>query len=101
GTSGQRISLKTSSTTIADATVKVLKPDGTTLGSVGAHTGYTTFLDVKTLPVEGTYAVLVDPSSMNMGSTTLTLYDVPADITGSIPPGGRAAARANTTPRTH
>jgi YD repeat-containing protein len=98
GTSGQRISLKTSSTTIADAAVKVLKPDGTTLGSVGAYTGYTTFLDVQTLPVAGTYAVLVDPSSMNMGSTTLTLYDVPADITGSITPGGSAVAVATTTP---
>jgi hypothetical protein len=98
GTSGQRISLKTSSTTIADAAVKVLKPDGSTLGSVAAYTGYTTFLDVQTLPVAGTYAVLVDPSSMNMGSTTLTLYDVPADITGSITPGGSAVAVATTTP---
>jgi hypothetical protein len=40
----------------------------------------------------------VDPTGASTGSTTLTLYSVPADVTGSISPGGAAVTVTTTVP---
>ncbi|MGI8838889.1 MAG: beta strand repeat-containing protein, partial [Pyrinomonadaceae bacterium] len=92
GATGQRISLKMTGVTIGSGCcstrVSILKPDGTPLVSptyVGSGGG---FFDIQTLPVNGVYTILVDPVDNNIGSMTLTLYDIPADITTSITPGG-------------
>ena len=74
--------------TCCSARVSILKPDGSTLvyaTPVGRNGG---FLDTKTLPVSGLYTILVDPQGTDLGSMTLTLYDVPPDLTGSIVAGG-------------
>jgi hypothetical protein len=42
---------------------------------------------VKSLPVNGTYKILVDPKLDYTGKMTLRLYDVPADVGGSLSPG--------------
>jgi uncharacterized protein YhfF len=55
------------------------------------------FIDVQTLPTTDTYTVLTDPNSAATGSLTLTLYDVPADATGSMTLG-TGSASMNTTP---
>ena len=86
GQAGQRVSLKLSST-VSFAYVSILKPDGTTLGSnafVGTGSG---FVDTRSLPVTGTYAIVVDPQGTATGSLTLTLYDVPPDLTGALTAG--------------
>jgi YD repeat-containing protein len=101
GTAAQRISLQMTSVTIGTSTccstrVSILKPDGSTLVSptfVGTSGG---FIDVQTLPATGTYTILVDPQTTDIGSMTLTLNNVPADITGTITPGG-AAVTVTTT----
>ena len=87
GTAGQRVALSMSGSTIPGITyVSIKKPDGTNLyGPVGSSSG---FIDTQTLPVTGTYTVLVDPYQTGTGDLTLTLYDVPADVTGTITPGG-------------
>jgi YD repeat-containing protein len=85
GTSGQRVSLNLTNVTVSSRTSSILNPDGSTLGST---TGL--YLDTLTLPTTGTYTVLANPSSTNLGNITLTLYDVPADVTGTIVPGGSA-----------
>ena len=36
----------------------------------------------------GTYTILVDPQGTALGGATLTLYDVPADVSTEILPGG-------------
>jgi hypothetical protein len=103
GTAGQRVSLKLSSVTIGPSgccstKVSILKPDGTTLvapTNVGTLGG---FLDAKTLPATGTYTIFVDPQGSATGSITLTLYDVHADLTGTIVPGGPAVTVTTTTP---
>jgi hypothetical protein len=46
------------------------------------------FVDTKVLPATGTYNVVVDPLGMEMGSATVTLYDVPADASASMTVGG-------------
>ena len=95
GTAGQRIALGMSNVTIGSssccsARVSITKPDGTTLvfaTPVGTSGG---FLDTRALPVSGTYTILVDPQAADVGSMTLTLYDVPPDMSASITPGGPA-----------
>ncbi len=95
GTAGQRIAVGMGNSTIPGTTyVSIQKPDGSTLfGPVGASA---TFIDTQTLPVTGTYTILVDPYQTGTGSLTVTLYDVPADFTSPITPGG-AAVTANIT----
>jgi hypothetical protein len=103
GSAGQRVSLKLSSVTIGTSStnstkVSILKPDGsalvpsTNVGTLGA------FFDPRSLPVDGRYAIVVDPQSGAAGSLTATLYDVPPDATGTIEPGGAPATIATSVP---
>jgi hypothetical protein len=87
GATNQRISLKISNVTITSTKVSILKPDGTNLVTpfTVLKSGY--WLDTKTLPVNGTYKILVDPKYDYTGKMTLQLYSVPADVSGSIAPG--------------
>jgi hypothetical protein len=87
GVAGHRISLNISNVTITSTKVSVLKPDGTNLVTpfTVLKSGY--WLDVKSLPVNGTYKILVDPKLDYTGKMTLRLYDVPADVGGSLSPG--------------
>ena len=103
GAAGQRVSLKMSNVTIGPSTccstkVSIRKPDGTNLvapTNVGTAGG---FIDTKTLPVAGAYTILVDPQGTAKGGMTLTLYDVPADVSATITPGGPSVAVATTMP---
>ena len=78
--------------------VSITKPDGTALvaaTSMGTSGGY---IDVKSLPATGTYTILVDPQLAVIGSATLQLYDVPADLTPSITAGGAPVTITTTIP---
>ncbi len=97
GTAGQRVSLKITDVTASGTNVSLNKPDGTNLAYINVGTGGG-FMDTETLPVTGTYSILVDPSNVYTGSATLTLYSVPADVGGSITPGGAAVTVAATVP---
>jgi subtilisin family serine protease len=93
GVAGRRISLNLTSVTIGASTccsarVSILKPDGSTLVYATPFGTSGGFVDTKTLPVSGTYTILVDPQLTDVGSATLTLYDVPPDVTSTITPGG-------------
>ena len=95
GVAGQRVALRMSNvamgvSTCCSAQVSIWKPDGSNLvypTLVGTNGG---FVDTRALPVSGRYSMLVDPQGTAFGSMTLTLYDVPPDVTGSISPGGPA-----------
>src|SRR5439155_1089350 len=97
GTVGSRVSLKVGPT-CCSLKVSILKPDGTALVAATSFTTAGGFIDVKSLAVSGTYTIVVDPPSSAVGATTLTLYDVPADVSGSITPGGAAATMTLGTP---
>jgi subtilisin family serine protease len=93
GNQSQRIALKLSNVTIGtssccSARVSILKPDGSTLVFATPFGTSGGFVDTRSLPVSGTYTILVDPQLTDIGSATLTLYDVPPDVTGSMTPGG-------------
>src|SRR5215213_4593320 len=62
-------------------------PDGSVLGPTTYFSASGAFLDVQTLPTTGTYTVFVNPLDTNIGSATVTLYNVPPDVTGNITVG--------------
>jgi len=94
GTSGQRVSLRTSSSTFASVNVGVVAPDGQTI----AGQTLTSFLDTVVLASSGTYTVFADPQNYSTGGATLTLYDVPADAAGSISPNSTPVSLTMGTP---
>jgi subtilisin family serine protease len=98
GQAGQRVSLKISTTTISSSSVSILKPDGSALGNSAHAGGSGGFVDTRVLPAAGTYTILVDPQGAATGSMTLTLYDVPPDLAGSLTIGGAGTAARITTP---
>jgi YD repeat-containing protein len=63
--------------------VSVAGPSGTGLAS--RATGISTVLvEPGQLPTAGTYTVRVDPVLTATGTVTITLYEVPADVTGTF-----------------
>jgi len=72
GTMGQKVSLGVNSSTINTVNTYIYKPEGPLLAS--APTGTGTNIDM-TLPVSGTYTILIDPYSTYTGSVTFTLSE--------------------------
>jgi RHS repeat-associated protein len=95
GSVGQRVFVNVTGNTISVVTVRLQKPDGTTLDSTTTGSS-TSYIDLNTLPTAGTYTLLVDPNGTATGSITLTLTSVPADPTGPITVGGAAVTRTIT-----
>jgi RHS repeat-associated protein len=95
GSVGQRISLNVTNITFpggccSGAKLSILNPDGSTyLVSPYEFGNFGTFVDLKTLTVAGTYTIGLDPQGPNTGSATLTLYQVPTDLTGTLTVGGQ------------
>jgi hypothetical protein len=97
GTAGQRVSLNLSfGSTCND--VSIQNPDGTALLSPTLTCSSTYFTDVRVLPATGVYVVTVNLRDLNVGASTLTLYDVPADATAAATVNGPAAALTTTVP---
>jgi YD repeat-containing protein len=84
GTASERVSMKlTGSGFPYWGWVSVLRPDESYMGGTGPSNG--NFMNPVTLPsTSSTYSVFVDPSNTETGSVTVQLYDVPADLTGSL-----------------
>jgi YD repeat-containing protein len=82
---GQRVSLKVG--TGMSATVTLYNHNGSPFDAVNAG-GTEKFIDTVTLTATASYTILVDPIASATGTLTLTLYDVPADLTGTIPEDG-------------
>jgi YD repeat-containing protein len=98
GGAGQRVSLRTTSSTISQRYVSIQKPDGTGLVSPTFQTGSSSFVDTVPLPAAGSYTIVVNPYLANTGSLTLSLYDVPTDASGTLTIGGAGAPVAMGTP---
>jgi hypothetical protein len=92
GTAGQRVSMTITSVSFSSATASLIAPDGSQVGGgVFFGQGLDAFMDARTLPATGTYAIVVDPPGAATGSATFRLYDVPPDVSGAIAPGGTPA----------
>lgn len=85
GTAGQRVSLKVSPGPIG--AVYLMGPDRGQIASLSISPALNSFIDTQTLTLAGTYSIIVDYSTKNTGTATLTLYNVPADVTGTLTAG--------------
>jgi RHS repeat-associated protein len=95
GTAGERVSLNIYSDSILYALVSFSGPGA--IWSSGYVYTSGKFYEPLNLPLGGTYTITVDPQG-NTGSMTLALYDVAADLSGSITPGGSPVAVQTTSP---
>lgn len=82
GTAGQRVALQATNSVISSSTIRVIKPDGTSLFDPTSLSG-NWFVDTLTLPVTGTYTIVIEPDATFIGTMNLTLHDVPADVAGT------------------
>jgi YD repeat-containing protein len=96
GTSGQRYSLLVNAGAPFGA-ASLLKPNGTSLGSAQMST-LAGFMEPKTLTDTGTHTVKVDPSDWNTGTAVVTLYNVPADLSGTLTVNATATNVSLSTP---
>jgi VCBS repeat-containing protein len=97
GTAGQRVSLDITNSTIASMKITLLKPNGTQVFSVSA-TRTARFVDANTLPVTGTYKLVVDPNLDHTGKVTLKLYNIPPDASNTMTIGSPGTTVTTTVP---
>ncbi len=95
GLTGQRVSVRVTSATLGNASLFILQPTGESINGMGIGRG-SAFMDAVSLPVSGTYTLLVDPAGSETGSVTFTLYSF-TDVSGTVTPGS-ARTVALTTP---
>ena len=103
GTAGNRISIRISGVTMSPKPntgikVSIQKPDGSTLVSPFDVGSSGTFMEPLSTPVTGSYKLVLDGQSTYKGKATVSIWTVPADVTGSTTPGGAAVPLAMTTP---
>jgi hypothetical protein len=98
GTAAQRVSVVGGSGTIASTNVSLINPNGSTLGTVVNFPPTGGFMDTRTLTATGSHALLLDPTGIATGDKTVTLYTVPADVTGALTINGGAASVSLLTP---
>jgi YD repeat-containing protein len=96
GTSGQRVSLRTAPSA-PFGSVSLHRPNGTQQALVSTGIA-AAFMEPQTLSETDTYSIRVNPSGVNTGTVTITLYDVPPDTTGSVSIGGSAVPVTLGTP---
>jgi hypothetical protein len=98
GSVGMRVSMKTSMSGLW--TSKILNPSGNVIASCKINcNGGTNFIDSTPLAVDGLYKVQL--TSTSAGNGTITLYNVPADVTADTTPvsgGGASVPLTISTP---
>ncbi|HSC91435.1 MAG TPA: S8 family peptidase [Gaiellaceae bacterium] len=98
GAAGRVLAIRASSVTMSSAKLTLVAPDGTTLVRDAYVFASGTFLEPGPLPASGDYVLTVDPQGTATGSMTLTLYDVPPDVTATAQVGGPAVTVAPSVP---
>jgi hypothetical protein len=72
GTAGWKVSLNLSQVTIPDSTaVTIYQPDGTQLAVTSVYQAQAGLIDTQTLPLTGTYTIMIDPAGANIGGITV------------------------------
>src|SRR5690606_800660 len=95
GLPGQRVSLKI--VPGSSSSMSLYRPDQTK--PAGHATGIlVTLMEPPLLPASGTYQFLLDPTGSGTGTTEVTLYDVPPDISGPIATDGTPLTVTTTVP---
>jgi RHS repeat-associated protein len=97
-TPGQRVFVYVESETYSGSPSLWLKnPDGTNHTFITNVAAAGSFSNTMTLGTAGKYTLLIDPNGSEVGSMTVTLWDVPPDATSEITPTAQGAAVMATT----
>ncbi|MDR7321958.1 MULTISPECIES: hypothetical protein [Catenuloplanes] len=96
GAAKQHVSAVLTKGSLGRATASLRGPGGTALAS--ASCAVSCFLDVRSLPADGRYTLLVDPDGSHTGSITVRVHDVPADAVVTAVPGGDPVSLTTTVP---
>ena len=70
GTASQQVTVRLTSNLFGWVTVRLLKPDGSTLAS---QLGFGNINLAQTLPSTGTYTIVIDPSAAAVGSVNVAV----------------------------
>jgi YD repeat-containing protein len=99
GVAGRRVSLSFTNIEFSSGNVTLYHPDGTIIDSQ-TFSDPVDLIGPYTLPVNGTYTVIIRPFTNNSGGLTFAFHDVPPDVSGPITPGrpGTPVAVGITTP---
>jgi hypothetical protein len=101
GASEQKIHVKVSGISMAPSTCprfSIAKPDGTFLVSPSFECGSSLIIEVLTLPLAGTYTLMMDPRDVSVGGATFALTPVLQNARATITIGGPPVRLATTTP---
>lgn len=90
GTSGQRISLQTTSVWNILGTIAIKKPDGSMLYSINPFISGNKFSDQILLSATGTYTVVVDPDNDSLCGGSVIVHDSSDFLGGNLPINGSA-----------
>lgn len=96
GKAGHNASINLSAPTFSSCSFQIYKPDNTALGSSSSCSS-ASFLASQSLPMTGTYAVVINASAGSAGSGVFTIYDS-SDIVGTLTPGGPPFTITTTVP---
>jgi uncharacterized protein YhfF len=87
GTAGQRVSVELTNVTVATAQVSIVDAEGNLVLNHTTITDDGGFLGPRTLPADGPYRIVFNPTGAQTGGATIALYDVAANVTGSLAAG--------------
>ena len=91
GTAGQQIALTVSNSTFTNGSVRILKPDGTSLASTSLVSGANGVISVQSLPLTGNYTVDITgygpaPGTANISVALVAPINLPITLDGTTIP---------------
>ena len=101
GTAGQSVSMKISRAAFTGgsyASLTIIKPDGTALGSALYIWSSDVFIDTQALPATGIYTIKFSPRDGAIGTMSIQVFNIMHDVTASVAIDGPAVTVATTVP---
>ena len=104
GTAGQNINLMSTlpvGTTLGTnpcGAIEIIEPNATILHYASCYNVNSWYSGVVQLPVTGTYTLVATTNDVGWGTTTFTMYNVPATVTGTISTNATAVPLTTTAP---
>jgi YD repeat-containing protein len=97
GISGHGVSVSVTSSNISDCRLRLYAPDNSAVGTTYSVCS-NGFIQPQTLPMTGTYAIVIFAANGSSGSITFTPNDIPADVSGTTALDGSALIVATSIP---